>query len=81
MRRLAIDRDSAVNVTKWRVGQIAADPATPSFKRFALKAALSGGNIEEIIDEVYKMGFAIAANEDSLLHQKMLAAGSIVRES
>lgn len=80
MRRLAITRDSAVNLTKWRVGQIAADHATPTFKRFALNSAISGGNIEEIIDEVYKMGFAISADQDNPLHQKMLAAGSIVQE-
>jgi len=72
-----IDKASAVNVAMWRVAQIAKDPATPLMRRLGLQAALNGG-LQEIMDEVYGMGFSISADRANPLHQKMLQAGSIV---
>ena len=73
-----IDQASAVNLAEWRVKQLAADSRTPMLKRVALNAAINGGNIKEIIDEVYGMGFALSADRNNRLHQQMLAAGSIM---
>jgi hypothetical protein len=67
-------------VARWRVNQLAADPKIPTFKRFALRSAANGGSIDEIIHEVYALGFVIAANETNDLHREMLQAGSIVKE-
>ena len=73
-----IDRASAVNLAEWRVQQLASDSSTPMLKRVALNAAINGGHLKEIFDEVYGMGFCLSADRNNPLHRRMLEAGSIV---
>jgi hypothetical protein len=79
-RTAPITKASAINVATWHVERLSRSPETPVFKSLALKAALAGGNIAEIIDEVYKLGFVISMDLDNPNHIQMLNARSIVKE-
>ena len=77
---IPITEASAVNVAEWHVRNLSQDAATPALKRMAMKAALAGGNVGEIVSEVYKLGFTISADKNNPHHQQMLAAGSIIED-
>jgi len=75
-----VTKESAVNIAKWLVQQKANDPKTGMMRRMALNGALSSGGIEEIFDEVHRLGFKIVGDDNNPTHQQWLQAGALQRD-
>ena len=75
-----IDKKSAINIAKWRIGEKAKTEKDFVTKMMLQTALQPGGGVEQIAEILYGMGVRLSIDRNDPDHASWLSTGAAVEE-